>query len=96
MRVLFAQVVLAAVSVVLAAKPSPVDGINALVKRRIPQHANDFTFQLVNGIPDSFVVSDTKGRKGGVTVECTTLSACSRGLYTYVADQYTHTYEETF
>ena len=76
--------VLTAVSAALAvAKPSPTDGLTALVKRRIPKHANDFTFQLVSGTPDSFTVSDTKGRGGDITIQCTTVSACSRGLYTY-------------
>ncbi|KAH8094672.1 alpha-N-acetylglucosaminidase [Cristinia sonorae] len=84
-------VALTAVSAALAAttslKPAPVSplqGVQALVKRRIPKHANDFTFQLVNGTGDSFLVSDTKGHSGGVTVQCTTVSACSRGLYTYL------------
>ena len=77
-------VVLTALSAASALKTSPTAGIQALVKRRIPKHANDFTFNLIEGESDSFVVSDTKGKKGGVTVQCTTLSACSRGLYTYV------------
>ncbi|TCD70100.1 hypothetical protein EIP91_004829 [Steccherinum ochraceum] len=79
-------VLLTAVSAVLAAKPSPLDGVTALVKRRIPKHANNFTFQLVEGTPDSFTVSDSKGQKGGITVQCTTVSACSRGLYTYLTE----------
>lgn len=60
-------------------------GIYDLVKRRIPQHAGNFIFTLVNGTGDSFTISDTPG-KSGVTVECTTVNACARGLYTYVTD----------
>lgn len=60
-----------------------LSGLHSLVKRRIPQHANDFTFELVKGSGDAFSIND--GKKGGIDVECTTVSACARGLYTYVA-----------
>ena len=72
-------------------------GLYGLVKRRIPQHANSFQFKLVNGTGDSFIVSDTPHSSNrGVTVECTTISACARGLYTcvlfpvYLSDVYEH------
>ena len=73
-------------------------GLYGLVKRRIPQHANSFQFKLVNGTGDSFIVSDTQAHSSnrGVTVECTTISACARGLYTcvlfpnYLSDVYEH------
>lgn len=56
-------------------------GIYALVKRRLPQHASSFKFELAQGTDDSFVVSDSEG---GIVVQCTTISACARGLYTCV------------
>jgi alpha-N-acetylglucosaminidase len=59
-------------------------GLQGLLQRRIPQHADKFHFSLVNGTGDSFVVSDRTGSPGAISVECTTLSACARGLYTYV------------
>ncbi|KAI0780775.1 alpha-N-acetylglucosaminidase [Trametes elegans] len=63
-----------------------LQGIYALVKRRIPKHADVFSFSLIDGEPDAFVVSDAprSGRGGGVHIECTTVSACARGLYTYL------------
>lgn len=62
----------------------PLQGIYGLIERRIPEHTNDFKFNLINGTGDSFVVSDTKGESGKIAVTCTTVSACARGLYTYV------------
>ncbi|OBZ68450.1 Alpha-N-acetylglucosaminidase [Grifola frondosa] len=63
-----------------------LDGLYALAQRRLPQHADHFTFTLTGGNSelDSFVISDTKGKPGRITVECTTVSACARGLYTYL------------
>lgn len=61
-------------------KPN-IDGVYALAKRQIPQHADAFTFKLVEGEEDAFTISDAK-KKGSFIVECTTVSACSRGLYT--------------
>ncbi|KAI0348304.1 alpha-N-acetylglucosaminidase [Trametopsis cervina] len=61
-----------------------LSGLHSLVKRRIPQHANDFTFELVKGSGDAFSIND--GKKGGIDVECTTVSACARGLYTYLTE----------
>ncbi|PSR71093.1 hypothetical protein PHLCEN_2v13062 [Hermanssonia centrifuga] len=45
-----------------------LDGIYGIVNRRIPQHSNGFTFELTNGTGDAFVVSDTRGHSGGITV----------------------------
>lgn len=67
--------------VVVRAHDPRLDGVQALVKRRVPSHADSFSFQLVNGTEESFVLRDSKG-KGGIDVQCTTVSACSRGLYT--------------
>ena len=64
--------------------PDPLHGIYGIVARRIPSHTGDFTFKLSNGTGDSFVISDTKGHSGHITVTCTTVSACARGLYTCV------------
>ncbi|PCH34408.1 glycoside hydrolase family 89 protein [Wolfiporia cocos MD-104 SS10] len=66
------------------AATTSLDGIYSLVQRQIPQHQNSFTFALIEGDGDSFVISDTHGDSGGITIECTTVSACARGLYTYV------------
>lgn len=64
-------------------KPT-IDGVYALAKRQIPQHADAFTFKLVDGEDDTFTISDVHSRQGGFLIECTTVSGCSRGLYTYV------------
>ena len=73
---------LAGLPAVLAA--TSVSGIYGIVERRMPQHVGKFTFTSTEGDGDTFVISDTKGRSGGITVSCTTTSACARGLYTYV------------
>ncbi|KAI0752381.1 alpha-N-acetylglucosaminidase [Daedaleopsis nitida] len=62
---------------------SSVDGIYALAKRRVPTHAHAFSFSLTSGEPDAFFISDTLA---GVHVECTTVSACARGFYTYLTE----------
>jgi len=56
-----------------------LDGVRALVKRQIPSHAGSFTFEMTEGSMDSFTLSDFKS---GIKIQCTTISACSRGLYT--------------
>jgi len=65
------------------AATTSLDGIYALVQRQIPQHENSFTFTLIEGDGDSFIISDTSGGTGGITVECTTVSACARGVTRY-------------
>ena len=74
---------LAAASSSLAAT-DPLAGIYGIVERRMPEHVDAFTFKLINGTGDSFVVSDSHSARGGITVSCTTANACARGLYTYV------------
>ena len=59
-----------------------LNGIRALVARRIPQHVDSFNFNLVNGTGDTFLIGDSLNPKGGIAIECTTVSACARGLYT--------------
>ena len=80
----FAQVV--ATEAVPSTHPTPdlLQGVRGIVQRRIPNHVNDFTFKLVNGSGDEFGISDTERRTGGITVSCTSVNACARGLYTYV------------
>lgn len=77
-------VLIAVIPSVLAATDPALQGVYDIVQRRIPEHVDDFTFKLINGTGDSFVISDTKGASGGITVSCTTSNACARGLYTYV------------
>ncbi|KAH9926415.1 alpha-N-acetylglucosaminidase [Fomitopsis serialis] len=77
------SLVLLASGVLLAhAATTSLDGIYALVQRQIPQHVDSFSFSLIVGDGDSFVISDSYS--GGISVQCTTVSACARGLYTYV------------
>ncbi|CAL1694796.1 unnamed protein product [Somion occarium] len=59
-------------------------GLDSLVQRRLPQHAEDFTFTALPGTGDRYIINDTGDRKGAVTVSCTSISACARGLYTYL------------
>ncbi|KAH7912680.1 glycoside hydrolase family 89 protein [Hygrophoropsis aurantiaca] len=80
--------VLLCASLVYATTSNPqLDGIYSLVKRRMPAHADSFTFTLapVNGSSfDSFTLSD--GNDGGIHVDCGSVSGCARGLYTYVTE----------
>jgi alpha-N-acetylglucosaminidase len=85
MKVLSILVLCLASTVLCSASlPSNLDGIRALVKRRIPTHASSFNFEFTSGSGDSFVVSDSPGKESGIVVQCTTISACARGLYTCV------------
>ncbi|KAI0785331.1 alpha-N-acetylglucosaminidase [Irpex lacteus] len=84
LRVITLSTLLSAASV--TANAFSLSGIHSLVRRRIPQHANSFQFNIINGTGDSFTVSDTDSEAGGVTIGCTTLSACARGLYTYCTE----------
>ncbi|RPD65623.1 alpha-N-acetylglucosaminidase [Lentinus tigrinus ALCF2SS1-6] len=79
-RALLAFVSLGLVAGLADAKPD-LNGIYALAKRRVPTHAHAFSFSLADGEADSFVISDAPS---GIHVECTTVSACARGLYTYL------------
>ncbi|KIJ41526.1 glycoside hydrolase family 89 protein [Sphaerobolus stellatus SS14] len=59
-----------------------LDGVRNPVKRKIPSHADSFIFEKTNGTGDGFTISDIK--KGAIKVQCTTINACSRRLYTYL------------
>jgi Alpha-N-acetylglucosaminidase (NAGLU) N-terminal domain len=65
--------------------------LKALVQRQLPFHADSFVFHLegemqagskAHSTLDTFTLFD--GSDGKVHVECSTKSACSRGLYTYL------------
>jgi alpha-N-acetylglucosaminidase len=64
--------------------------LDALVQRQLPFHADSFVFHLEEEVQvnvrthsalDTFTLFD--GSDGKVNIECSTKSACSRGLYTY-------------
>ncbi|KAL2829302.1 putative alpha-N-acetylglucosaminidase [Aspergillus pseudoustus] len=64
-------------------------GIQNLLHRRLPAHANDFQFWLVNvktndTTNDHYTVTTTK--KGEILVEGNSLSALSSGLHRYLTD----------
>lgn len=59
-----------------------LDGIRNLVARRLPKHAQLFHFSFIEGSGDTFIISDSPDANG-IAIECTTRSACARGLYTY-------------
>jgi hypothetical protein len=74
--------VVALTSTLIHAHDSRLDGVKALVRRHIPEHVDSFSFQLVNRTDEGFVLSDTgDGGQKGIKVECSSISACSRGLY---------------
>ncbi|KAI0692938.1 alpha-N-acetylglucosaminidase [Cytidiella melzeri] len=79
-------VLLAMLPTALSANNLSFSGLHSLLQRRIPQHVNNFQFRIMNGAGDSFAISDSPGSAGGITIDCTTLSACARGLYTYCTD----------
>ena len=56
-------------------------GLDALIQRRLPQHTGYFSFQDISGSGDKYTIQDTEQSEGGVTISCTSLSACARGLY---------------
>lgn len=59
-------------------------GLYSLVQRQVPQHSDHFVFASLEGDGDRYIIADTPRSKGSITISCTSLSACSRGLYTYV------------
>ena len=74
------------------AATTSLDGISSLVQRQVPNHADKFTFSLIEPSSgkndlDSFVLSDADEGEG-IDIQCTTVSACARGLYTYVDSRY--------
>ena len=82
-RLIASSAIFPAILAAVAASSPSLTGLHSLVQRRIPQHADKFQFNIIDGTGDSFTVSDSTTAPGGITVECTTLSACARGLYTY-------------
>jgi alpha-N-acetylglucosaminidase len=83
MRVLKSCVwLLSAVGVAASSYQSPTEGVESLVKRRLPQHVDSFEFVLEppHGsvvVNDSYTVSSTKN--GKVRIEGTTTSALLSG-----------------
>ncbi|KAG1727774.1 glycoside hydrolase family 89 protein [Suillus paluster] len=84
---------LAAIACIVStsAHPDDVSGLYALVKRRMPGHSNAFTFNLsttASSDLDTFTMRDASDGEGDtqIYIECTTISACARGLYTYVTE----------
>ena len=62
-------------------------GLYALIQRRVPQYQNSFQFALKastsNDTVDTFTLSDARvGSQTKIQVECSSISACARGLYT--------------
>ncbi|KAG2148979.1 glycoside hydrolase family 89 protein [Suillus clintonianus] len=76
-----------------SAHSNDLSGLYALVKRRMPSHSNAFIFNLSTSISsdaDTFKIRDASHDEGDgsakIYIECTTISACARGLYTYVTE----------
>jgi hypothetical protein len=76
---------------VYAAEDTSTAALDALVQRQLPFHTDSFVFHLdtqaeinvkTNSALDTFTLFD--GSDGKVHIECSTKSACSRGLYTYL------------
>ncbi|KKK12043.1 hypothetical protein P175DRAFT_0554948 [Aspergillus ochraceoroseus IBT 24754] len=68
---------------------SSTRGIENLIQRRLPKHAHEFRFSLVNDtrgetVNDSYVVSPM--HDGKILVEGNSLSALSRGLHRFFTD----------
>ena len=64
-----------------------VDGLYSLIQRRIPSHSESFNLSLTpnDSVLDTFTLSDVDSRDEGnaqINIQCTSLSACARGLYT--------------
>jgi len=65
-------------------------GLDALVQRQLPFHADQFVFHIAPQVAvnvkshtelDTFTLFDADGK---INIECSTRVACARGLYTYV------------
>ncbi|KAK1239757.1 hypothetical protein MKX07_001211 [Trichoderma sp. CBMAI-0711] len=91
MRVLKSCVwLLSAVGVAASSYQSPTEGVESLVKRRLPQHVDSFEFVLEpphgsGVVNDSYTVSSTKN--GKVRIEGTTTSALLSGLHKYLSSE---------
>lgn len=65
-----------------------VDGLHSLIQRRIPAHNQSFNFVLTpnDSVLDTFTLSDADSPHGQgntqINIQCTSVSACARGLYT--------------
>ena len=61
-------------------EPSPT-GIESLVQRRLPQHAENFEFSIVNAtsLGENDVYSVSNGDNGKIKVEASSLSALATG-----------------
>src|SRR5882757_6347671 len=75
----------------ISAHSDDVSGLYALVKRHMPSHSNAFTFNLsttASSDLDTFTVRSASHDEGDgnaeISIECTTINACARGLYTCV------------
>jgi hypothetical protein len=75
-----------------AASNRSTAALEALVERQLPFHKDQFVFELephaqvkvsmkTHPELDTFTLSD--GSDGKIHIECDTISACARGLYTY-------------
>lgn len=76
-----------------ASNNASVDGLYNLVNRRVPQHAGAFRFALASGNNtglDTFTLRDVTSQDDScgaqIDIECNSISACARGLYTYVTE----------
>ncbi|KAG8215873.1 glycoside hydrolase family 89 protein [Butyriboletus roseoflavus] len=68
-----------------------VTGLYALIQRRIPAHTQSFHFVLTpnDSVLDTFTLSDVdpqSQRNAQINIQCTSISACARGLYTYLTE----------
>ena len=71
---------------------SATAALDALVQRQLPFHADSFVFHLdvevqvdvkTHSALDTFTLFD--GSDGKINIQCSTKSACSRGLYTHAS-----------
>jgi alpha-N-acetylglucosaminidase len=85
MNMLLSSLCICAACLMLGAVPQATRGILDLVQRRLPNHVNDFEFQLIangtgNGtkpVNDDYIVSSTSD--GKIRVQGNSLSALSSG-----------------
>lgn len=79
-------VVFVALGAAALAASGGMDGLYSLIQRRIPAHSQSFNFILTpdDSILDTFTLSDADPHSQGntqINIECTSISACARGLY---------------
>ena len=67
----------------LCVHASNFTGLFYLTKRQIPRHACHILFLALDGDGDKFIVEDQPNEEGSIIISCTSLCACSYGLYTY-------------